>query len=498
MSRWRARLLRIRPGLKSFLLCLLLPGIVLSLAYDSWNDYQTLSHVTTEAYDHMLQSQARMLESSITFGEDGRARVDAPWYTWASLESSGSDRIYYRVAEHPPGEAPGLISGPEPPVLTTLLGMRDLPLPPVWPSAWGTPVFYDAIHRGEPVRVVAIARAIYHEGSTHYLLVQVAQSAAFLANSYGAAWKQESSRDIRTSVVVVILVWLGVSWALLPLSRLRDDIHAREPDDFTPLDTAGVPRELEPLVAAVNHHIDRHRSIVEEQTQFLADASHQLRTPLAVMLMQSEYALREADPQRVREGLSALVLRLGQTRRLTEQLLSLAHARHSPGDGDDQRFDLAAVAREVLVQYLPLARAKAQDLGWGNEDDDAATCVAMAGGNPDGIREALANLVHNAIRHTPRGGRVTVSAGAEGEWAWASVSDTGPGVPEAQRDQVFERFRRDVQEPPPGERSGAGLGLSISRAYARRAGGDITLADGEPNEADGYGLLAVLRLPARG
>lgn len=496
MRAWRARVRQLRFGLKSLLLCLLLPGIVLSLAYDSWNDYQTLSHVTTEAYDHMLQSQARMLESGITFSEDGQVRVDAPWYTWASLESTGSDRVYFRVAEHEPTAVPGLVSGPEPPQLTTLLGMRDLPLPPVWPSAWGTPMFYDALHRGEPVRVVAIARAIYHEGTTHYLLVQVAQSAAFLVNSYGAAWRQESSRDIRTSVVVVILVWLGVSWALLPLSRLRDDILARAPDDYTPLDTAGVPHELEPLVAAVNHHIERHRAIVDEQTQFLADASHQLRTPLAVMLTQSEYALREGDPERVREGLRALVLRLGQTRRFTEQLLSMAHARHSPGDTDDQRFDLAAVAREVLVQYLPLARGKAQDLGWGSDDDDAASCVVMACGNPDGIREALANLVHNAIRHTPRGGRITVAAGIEGYWAWASVSDTGPGVPEMQRDQVFERFRRDVQEPPPGERPGAGLGLSISRAYARRAAGDIVLSEGEPNGAEGYGLLAVLRLPA--
>src|SRR5690606_12322540 len=141
-----------------------------------------------------------------------------------------------------------------------------------------------------------------------------------------AARRQELLRDARMLALVAILVRWGVAWSLRPLSGLRNDIRARPPNDLTPLDASRVPNEVIALVGARNHHVERHRRMLDEQSQFLADASHQLRTPLAIMLTQAQYALREPDPQRAREGLRAIVDQLGRTRRLTEQLLSLAHA----------------------------------------------------------------------------------------------------------------------------------------------------------------------------
>lgn len=198
-----------------------------------------------------------------------------------------------------------------------------------------------------------------------------------------------------------------MNWALRPLVRLRNDIRTRRPDDLTPLDATRVPSEVAPLVEAVNHHIARHRRVLDEQSQFLADASHQLRTPLAIMLTQAQYALRERDPVRAQEGLRAIVDQLGRTRCLTEQLLSLAHASQADAP-PRQELDLNDVARDVVLQYLPLAHEKQQDLGWvdarGDEAEGASdTAVVPVWGSEVELHEALSNLVHNAINYARRG-----------------------------------------------------------------------------------------------
>jgi two-component system sensor histidine kinase TctE len=167
-------------------------------------------------------------------------------------------------------------------------------------------------------------------------------------------------------LVMALLVWLGVAWTLRPLERLRRSLRERPRDDLKPLDAGGVPQEVVPLVDAVNHHIADHRRMVAEQSQFLADASHQLRTPLSILSIQAGYAVRETDPARMRESLHAIVAQLSRTRRLSEQLLALAHAttEDEVAAAEPAVVDLSAIARAVVLQYLPLAREHDQDLGW--------------------------------------------------------------------------------------------------------------------------------------
>ncbi len=218
------------------------------------------------------------------------------------------------------------------------------------------------------------------------------------------------------------------------------------------------------------------------------------------MLTQAGYAVRESEAGPMRETLHAIIAQLTRARRLSEQLLALAHASEARPDAaaPPPCCDLNAVARAVVLQYLPLAREKNQDLGWVDARGELAADDDAPGGPPvvpvaaDGaeLHELLANLVHNAIKYTPAQGRITVSVRLAGQVAEAAVCDTGPGIPPGRRAGMFERFHRAPGDAAPDGR-GAGLGLAIARAYARRNGGDIELADGDA----AAGLCAVLRLP---
>ncbi len=466
--------------------------MVVLLVIDSLNDYRTLSEITNEAYDSALVEPARVLESSLEFSPEGTLQVATPLYAQVMLESRAGLRKYFRIEEIDPPLPDG---SPAPAIQgKTLLGMPDLPRPPVWPRSNGQPVFFDGVYRNDPVRVVALVRDLYYHGQHRQVLVLVAESMGKRIAAEDNARRQEILRDARMLALVVLLVWWGVSWALKPLRRLRADIRSRLPDDLTPLDSSRVPGEVVPLVEAVNHHIARHRRMLDEQSQFLADASHQLRTPLAIMLTQAQYALRERDPARAQEGMRAIVDQLGRTRRLTEQLLSLAHANQAEAL-PRQRLDLNDVSRAVVLQYLPLAHEKQQDLGWveASASSSGDTAVAVMGNEAE-LHEALSNLVHNAIHYAPVGAQITVSVHRLEDRAEVSVSDNGPGLDPILRARAFARFDRVGTEKSPTS-SGSGLGLSIARAYARRNDGDIDLRDGEPNAAGGVGLSSVLWLP---
>ena len=511
-------------GIRTLLISLLLPGVVLLLVIDSWNDYRTLAAITNEAYDSALIEPARVLESSIEFAPDGQLTVNTPVYAQVILESKAGLRKYFRIEEIDPPVPEG--AGTPPPAGRTLAGMPEFPRPPVWPSSRGEPVFFNTVYRDDPVRSVAVVRDLYSKGEHRQVLVMVAESIGRRLNAETVARRQELLRDARMLALVAILVWWGVAWSLRPLTRLRNDIRGRSAEDMTPLDAARVPSEVVPLVDAVNYHIDRHRRLLDEQQQFLADASHQLRTPMAIILTQAQYALREPDPKRVQEGLRAIVDQLGRSRRLTEQLLSLAHASQSETT-PHQLLDLNDIAREVVLQYLPLAHEKHQDLGWvaaapdsvigsGRPDNTAGTTRAgtdtracLSGpeaqrismpqilpvwGSEAELHEALSNLLHNAIHYSPVGARITVSAASHDDRAEISVSDNGPGIDVPSRKRAFARFDR-IGADRSSVSSGSGLGLSIARAYARRNAGDITLGDGDPNEQGGVGLTAVLWLP---
>lgn len=488
---------RPRRSMRFWLLVLLIPGVVFLLVVDGRNDYRALDLLIQDVYDDALLEPAKVLENSVDFDHSGKLVVEPPFYVQVMLESHAGNRKYFRVEEVLPTQ-PSL-AGKETRELTgqTLMGMPGLPRPAFLPEVEGMPVFYNAMYRNDEVRLTAIWRDLHYAGLRRQVIVLVGESVDQRLQTRQEMWRDSLFRDIRMVILAVLLVWIAVQWTLWPLSDLRREIRSREVDDLMPLDQESVPKEVVPLVTAINHHIDLSREVLNRQARFLADASHQLRTPLAIMRTQAQYARREHDVTRMRETLDAIIYQLGRTSRLTEQLLSLAHAsRNDPAP--HMPVDLAALAREVVLLYLPLAREKQQDLGWVDEGEEGwggdAEPVWVLGSDAE-LHESIANLVHNAINHAGAGCSITVAAGRDEENAWVSVCDNGVGLDPALRESVFSRFDRGNQDRKTNGGGGSGLGLAIALAYAHRNRGTILLKDGDPRPDGGTGLCAMLKLP---
>jgi len=551
------RILRTDPdrfGIRARLLTLLIPGILGLLAMDSWNDYRALRSLVQDGYDRSMLESVNALRGGIGLAPDGSLRLDVPPFVLQTLhDAPGPPHRHLHVGLKPRGIAKEDAARRE----LTLLGEADLPAPPPPPpsprpprpplrpplpppmpptqlvplvpnvaspasspasaslpaqvAAAAVPVWYDSRYDGQPVRVVALqSQVVDGHGQPFELLIQAAESTGPRDRAQTASSQQALIRDTRMVLVVILLVWLGVTWSLAPLERLRKSVLASKGHDLKPLDTSDVPHEVAPLVAAVNQHVASYRELLDQQSQFLADASHQLRTPLAIMMTQAGVALREKDPEQHRATLRAIITQISRSRRLCEQLLSLAHASDStPPDDTPEWLDLNTVAKDVVLQYLTLAHEKNQDLGWETPEDhaSAAPMVPVLARGAE-LHEALSNLVHNAIVYTPPGGHITVMVSSENGTAVAEVRDSGPGIAKARRAEVFERFHHGgtpSEKGQPDVAHGAGLGMAIARAYARRNGGDIELADaaadgaGQGDQAartaNATGLRAILRLP---
>ena len=488
---------RPRRSMRFWLLVLLIPGVVFLLVIDGRNDYRALDLLIQDVYDDALLEPARVLENSIAFDDGGKLVVELPFYVQVMLESRAGNRKYFRIEEIVPVATS--LGGLETRELTgqTLMGMPGLPRPDFLPPVEGVPLLYNAMYRNDEVRLVAIWRDLHYEGLRRQVLILVGESVDQRLQTRQEMWRESLFRDIRMVILAVLLVWIAVQWTLWPLSDLRREIRSREVDDLKPLDQEAVPKEIVPLVKAVNHHIDLSREVLMRQARFLADASHQLRTPLAIMRTQAQYARREQDVGRMRETLDAIIYQLGRTSRLTEQLLSLAHAsRNDPAP--HLPVDIAALAREVVLLYLPLAREKQQDLGWVDDNEKGwganAEPIWVLGSDAE-LHESIANLVHNAINHAGTGRTISVEARVEGDQAWVSVSDNGVGLDPSLRESVFSRFDRGNHDRKSMRGGGSGLGLAIALAYARRNRGTIILRDGDPNPDGGVGLCAILKLP---
>jgi two-component system sensor histidine kinase TctE len=280
-----------------------------------------------------------------------------------------------------------------------------------------------------------------------------------------------------------LAVWYGVGRGLAPLSTLRREIESRSHRDLSALPEEQAPQEVQPLIRAMNDLLARLAGAISAQQRFIADAAHQLRTPIAGLKTQTELALRQSQLTEVQGTLRQLQTATERSTRLINQLLSLA--RSEPGAGREraaERFDLARLARDTTTEWVPLALARKIDLGYDGED--GAQAVA---GDPLLLREMLSNLIDNAIRYSREGGQVTVRVAGGPREVVLSVEDNGPGIPEPERSRVFERFYRVLGSGA----EGAGLGLAIVREIALSHGAEVTLADA----ASGRGTLVRVSFP---
>lgn len=451
--------------LRSLLLAwLLIPSLVVwALAFGfGWLHNLDLAH---EAYDRTLLGSALVLGERLEM-RDGQLVADLSPAALEMLRTDAHDRVFYRVVDVASGRH--------------LTGYAELP-PPPQPSRDG-PVFYDGVHQGEAVRIAAVTLEVLDGALPRRLQVQVAETQEARRQLTQRQMLQAAAVQLVLIVLAAGLIALGVRRGLAPLKRLRAEVRARDADNLQPIATHGVPREVAPLIHAINGHVKRQRQLSELQVRFVANASHQMKTPLTLLRAQIDHALQQQSLPAMRGVLAQIHESALGTQRLVAQLLSLA--RSDPGAAlAKERLDLLSLARDVTFEMLAQARARTIDLGF--EGEEAAYVVA----EPVLLREAIVNLVHNAITYTPAGGVVTVRVRADAAGHELSVCDSGPGIPPEDRARVLERFYRR----PNAGGSGSGLGLSIVKEICDRHGVALQLQDG----AGQPGLCVHMRWPPR-
>jgi len=410
------------------------------------------------AYDRSLLDPAFDIADNVRLDVTG-AHVDLPQKALEALVYDKADKVIFQVRSQ---------SG------TIIDGVPDLPAPPL--VEVGQHVFFDAIHDGEKIRVAALR-------SPTGVVVQIGETLHKRNRLVGEILLSVLASSVLIALGTIALAWFGVTRGLRPLERLRAELAGRAPTDLKPLQESSTPIEISPLVKAFNRLLRHLRDANTLQQRFLADAAHQLRTPLAGLQMQLELLFRWSLRAEVRSELERMHSATVRASRLVNQLLALAKAEGVPDESrENQVLDLRAVAGAAAKDWTPRAYAQKSDLGF-----DLQPAIVL--GDALLMPELLDNLIDNALRYTPAGGQVTVATGCDGNTPYLSVTDTGPGIPSAERGNVLQRFYRI-----PGTRGeGSGLGLAIVCEVVERHAARLYIESG----GGGLGTCVRITFPSR-
>jgi two-component system OmpR family sensor kinase len=353
----------------------------------------------------------------------------------------------------------------------------------------GVLVYWSQAGMGLPVPATEGYSTIHHNGRDWrvYTLVQGSHAlqVAQAQDERAAIATQTALRTLVPFIALIpffgVLVWFGVGRGLEPLDAMSKAVSKRRPDALGPLSESALPDELQPLAASLNGLLARLADAIAAQRRFTADAAHELRTPLAALKLQLDLARRANGPQQRAAALDDLEAGVARASHVVEQLMTLARAEPEAMAQRRTQCDLVAIAKDAIVARAALAADKEIDLGLAHETP------ASVNGDPASLGILLSNLIDNALRYTPRGGRIDVSVDGDESGATLVVADTGPGIPAEARERVFDRFYRGEDNGEPG----SGLGLSIVKRIADAHGATPDLGD----PPDGSGLVVTVRFP---
>jgi two-component system sensor histidine kinase TctE len=457
------------PALQRKLLAWLLGPLLALLVLDAAYTWWTSQNFAALAYDRSLQEIGREIALHVKPGP-GEPRLELTPSAQRILLVDAEDEVFFRIST-----TDGRTLGGEP----------QLALPAAIVPREGRTVFYPAQLQGRPLRAAAFWATVADGPPQARVLVQVAET---LNKRKRLAWDILVNALVPQLLLIVmasLAVYFGVSRGLAPLRRLAEAVSHRSHRDLSPIETRGVPAEVRPLVEEVNELMTRLGKVLDFQSRFVADAAHQLKTPVSGLKAQIELALRQEDPQAVRHSLGQLYVSADRLSRLVRQLLALA--RNEPSAASALQLepaDLKALAFDVSMEWVPLALKAGVDLGF--EGGDAPVMIEA---DADRLRELINNLVDNAIRYSERGGRVTVKVSRADEGrALLSVGDDGPRIPVQERARIFQRFHRLLGTPA----DGSGLGLAIVSEIAALHGARIVLEEDD----DGVGNRFTVSFPA--
>ena len=461
----------IRQKLLNWLLILLLPLLLLATI----SAYFSANHFANLAYDRALFRVALALADEVEVSA-GRMVVDLPDSALNLLEYDKDDYIYYQILDQNH---------------EVLLGEDTLPLPKVMPAT-GQHVYYDAKFNNKLLRIVVFNLPL---DSIAANVGARAKGNATIVIGETTAKRDKMAHDIIAImlipqilliVLVTFLVNLGIKRGLISLDKLKDLIARRLPTDTHPLEERDAPQELQPLLHAMNDLLVKEKAAVDERRHFLANAAHQLKTPLAGLKIQAEAALRENELDSVQHALQQISTGSDNLGRLANQLLSLARAE--PESNLALAFstlDLVALMTEVTADWVPKALEKNIDLG--------VSCTLRAfkmSGNGVLLQELLNNLIDNAIRYNQAYAKVTVSLVVDGDEAVLAVYDDGLGIALHEQHKVFERFYRVLGNTA----NGCGLGLAIVREIAHQHQARVELGYADVQQLKGTVVRVIFKL----
>ena len=447
----------------------ILPAITLAMAASLWMSATTITELSDSAYDRSLAGAIRAIDSNIST-ESGGVGVELPYNLFAFFELTAQGRVYFNVSTD-----------------DNLVQIGDVLLPSASNLETGKLQFEDVVYLGETVRLGTLKRALDPTlSSDTSIIIQVAETKGSRSSFQNILIERAIARDILVVLALALMLALGVYFAVKPLRRLRDAIDRREPNDLTTIDGPHLPAEVRPLVDAINRLMQRNLEQAEQQSRFLDDASHQLRTPMAILRTQVDVALHETDASKIHETLRSAKDVLDRSTRTTNQLLTLARARTSHGTENLplQIVDLTEAAAETIRLIWPRLRSRSMDCAL-----EAPEQKMLVRANEAIIREALTNLLDNAINYGAPRSLIKIRIAPVKDLIVLDIEDEGPGMSDDEIAHAGIRFRRGAAGRA---RSGSGLGLAIASTAAKASNGALTIR----RRTDRSGLVVTLSLPA--
>jgi len=465
-------------SIRSRTLVLVLGVLCVALSLISWRSYIDAQHEIEELFDALLAHSARLLEGMAGGDLSPSARTALQRALDAALRDGRGaqaeldghpyeSKLVFQVLDRQ-GRVQVQSAGAPAQLLTSLLAQLPAaaraaqsgaqPLAELAPQVRG---YHDVRLEGSVWRVFLRP----DQARRHWLLVAERQDVR--GELVGKIVLRSLLPDLIGLPLLALLVWSAIGLGLRPLEQVVRLIKARDAENLAPLTLAPLPRELEPMVAALNRLLLQVASLLEREKRFLADAAHELRTPLAVLRIHAQNALEAPEAADRAAALQQLEAGVDRATRVVTQMLTLARLAPDALQVAMAELDLAPYLRQELAELIPLALAREQELTL--DYDEAADYRLLA--HAPSLGTLLQNLIGNAVQYTPLGGRIAVSLQAETQRVCLRVADSGPGVPAEQHAQLFRRFHRQ------GGGQGAGLGLSIVQRIVELHGGEIHLAE---------------------
>ncbi|MBP2463000.1 MULTISPECIES: sensor histidine kinase [unclassified Rhizobium] len=431
--------------------------------FDTWDEALDTAN---EVSDRVLAGSALAIAERVIVAEDGALEVDIPYVALEMLTSAAQDRVFYRV-DGPPG--------------TFITGYQNLPS--IARREGQAVAFENASFRGEPIRVAVLARSASTGIRSVPFVVTVAETTMAREQLTRTILIRSALRILFMIIGAAVIVWIAVTLSLRPLYRFSEAIAERSPDDLHPIGER-VPNEVQGLVDTVNSFMVRLEGALNALRHFTGNASHQLRTPLAIVRTQLALADRADDLATAKTAVRKADEAVAGAEHILAQLLLMAKIDAAGRSAAFRKLDLTDLVRGLTGDHVPGAADRGIDLGF---EGEGATEVNV---EPLLIGELVKNLIVNAILHAGSGTEVTVRIERSGETARLEVEDNGPGIPPEKRATVLERFGRLGR----GDASGTGLGLPIVEEIARLHGAALSLHDG----SGGTGLKVRIDFPLAG